>query len=43
MARMLMMNDEARRALAQVRHLMLGGEALPGALVANCAGLTRPR
>ncbi len=41
MARMIAMNDEARGALSKVRHIMLGGEALPGALVAEFAGLTR--
>ena len=33
MARMITMNDEACRALKGVKHLMIGGEALPGALV----------
>lgn len=33
MARMIAMNDEARMALGGVKTLMLGGEALPGALV----------
>jgi len=32
MAQMLVMNDEARSALAGVEHIMVGGEALPGAL-----------
>lgn len=41
MARMIGMNDEARGALSKVRHIMLGGEALPGALVAEFAGLTQ--
>ena len=35
MARMIAMNDEARLALLGVKTLMLGGEALPGALVAD--------
>lgn len=35
MARMIAMNDDSRMALAQVRHLMIGGEALPGALVSD--------
>jgi hypothetical protein len=35
MARMLVTNDDSRAALAGVRHLMIGGEALPGALVAE--------
>ncbi|MBT27158.1 MupA/Atu3671 family FMN-dependent luciferase-like monooxygenase [Thalassobius sp. S69A] len=33
MARMIAMNDEARFALGHVKHMMIGGEALPGALV----------
>ncbi|UOA26822.1 MupA/Atu3671 family FMN-dependent luciferase-like monooxygenase [Pseudosulfitobacter sp. DSM 107133] len=33
MARILTMNPEARSALGRVRHLYLGGEALPGDLV----------
>lgn len=39
MARMIAMNDEARRALGKVQHLMIGGEALPGTLVAELAQL----
>ncbi|WP_298857711.1 MupA/Atu3671 family FMN-dependent luciferase-like monooxygenase [uncultured Sulfitobacter sp.] len=35
MAQMLVMNDEARHALAGVTQLMVGGEALPGALAAE--------
>ncbi len=35
MARMIAMNDDSRRALAGVKTLMLGGEALPAALVAD--------
>jgi len=35
MARMLVMNDESRTALARVRHFFIGGEALPGTLVAE--------
>ncbi|RYF53742.1 MAG: LLM class flavin-dependent oxidoreductase, partial [Comamonadaceae bacterium] len=30
MARMIAMNDEARAALGRVKHLLIGGEALPG-------------
>jgi natural product biosynthesis luciferase-like monooxygenase protein len=41
MARMIAMNDEARGALSKVKHLMLGGEALPGALVAEFASMTQ--
>lgn len=41
MARMLTMNDEARFALGQIDHLMIGGEALSGALVGELNGLTR--
>ncbi|MCP5074184.1 MAG: LLM class flavin-dependent oxidoreductase [Rhodobacteraceae bacterium] len=33
MAQMVAMNDAALGALAQVKHLFIGGEALPGALV----------
>ncbi len=40
MARMLCMNDDARAALAKVAHVMIGGEALPGALAQDIAGLT---
>ena len=40
MARMLVTNDEARAALGQVKHMMVGGEALPGALAAQLAGIT---
>lgn len=35
MARMIAMNDDSRAALAGVKTLMLGGEALPSALVAD--------
>ncbi len=35
MARMLVTNDDSRAALARVRHLLVGGEALPGSLVAD--------
>ena len=40
MARMIAMNDEARFALRRVKHLFLGGEPLPGALVADLARAT---
>ncbi|MBN8292232.1 LLM class flavin-dependent oxidoreductase [Rhodobacter sp. NTK016B] len=40
MARMLVTNDEARAALGQVKHMMVGGEALPGALASQLAGIT---
>ena len=40
MARMLVTNDEARAAMGQVQHLMIGGEALPGALAADLAQIT---
>jgi natural product biosynthesis luciferase-like monooxygenase protein len=33
MARMLVTNDDSRAALRRLKHLMIGGEALPGALV----------
>ena len=35
MARMILMNDEARVAFGRLKHLMIGGEALPGTLVAE--------
>jgi len=41
MARMISMNDEARMALGQLRHLLLGGEALPGDLVAGLRQTTQ--
>lgn len=41
MARMLAMNEEASDALLHVKQLMVGGEALPGALVAELNGLTK--
>ena len=43
MAQMLVTNDEAQNALARVKHLMVGGEALPGSLVhalGDCTGAT---
>ncbi|MFW2589662.1 MupA/Atu3671 family FMN-dependent luciferase-like monooxygenase [Sagittula sp. SSi028] len=40
MARMIAMNDEARVALQNVQHVYLGGEPLPGALVAEFAQIT---
>ena len=40
MARMLVGNDEARAALSHVKHLLVGGEALPGALAAELAAIT---
>jgi natural product biosynthesis luciferase-like monooxygenase protein len=40
MAQMLAMNDEARAALAQLDHMMVGGEALPGALAGDLRNLT---
>lgn len=40
MAQMLTMNDEARAALAQLEHMMVGGEALPGALADELRTLT---
>jgi len=40
MARMLVSNDEARAALGHVKNLMIGGEALPGALAAELAQIT---
>jgi len=40
MARMLVGNDEARAALFHVKHMLVGGEALPGALAAELAQIT---
>ena len=40
MAQMLTMNDEARAALKQVDHMMVGGEALPGQLADELRSLT---
>jgi hypothetical protein len=37
---MLVGNDEARMALTRVKHLMVGGEALPGSLVAELQAAT---
>ncbi|NUB44948.1 LLM class flavin-dependent oxidoreductase [Fertoebacter nigrum] len=41
MARMIAMNDDSRAALAGVKTLMLGGEALPGALVQDLRRATQ--
>lgn len=41
MARMISMNDEARFALSHVKHLMIGGEALPGSLVTDLRETTQ--
>ncbi|MDQ2093164.1 MupA/Atu3671 family FMN-dependent luciferase-like monooxygenase [Rhodalgimonas zhirmunskyi] len=41
LARMITMNEEARMALGRVKHLMIGGEALPGALVEEFGQITR--
>ncbi|MFM7656664.1 MAG: MupA/Atu3671 family FMN-dependent luciferase-like monooxygenase [Paracoccaceae bacterium] len=43
MARMIAMNDEARMALSGVKTLMVGGEALPGALVSDLHRATPAR
>ena len=43
MARMIAMTPESRAALAGVQTLMLGGEALPGALVADLRSATPAR
>ncbi len=40
MAQMLVMNDEARQAMARLKHMMIGGEALPGSLVSELAEIT---
>ena len=43
MARMIAMNDDSRGALAGLQTLMVGGEALPGALVADLRKTTGAR
>lgn len=43
MARMIAMNDEARMALSGIKTMMLGGEALPGALVADLRKASKAR
>jgi natural product biosynthesis luciferase-like monooxygenase protein len=43
MARMIAMNDDSRLALAGVKTVMVGGEALPGALVQALRGATSAR
>ncbi len=43
MARMIAMNDDSRLALAGVKTLMLGGEALPGALVGDLRRASQAR
>lgn len=43
MARMIAMNDEARMALSSVKTLMVGGEALPGALVSDLRKASKAR
>ncbi|MFN3723876.1 MAG: MupA/Atu3671 family FMN-dependent luciferase-like monooxygenase [Paracoccaceae bacterium] len=43
MARMIALNDESRAALAGVKTLMVGGEALPGALVQDLRAATNAR
>lgn len=43
MARIIAMNDEARMALHSVKHLLLGGEALPGELVEDLRECTSAR
>lgn len=40
MAQMMVTNDEARGALARVKHLMIGGEALPAQLVRDLRAAT---
>ncbi len=40
LARMLSINEESRMALSRVKHLMIGGEALPGNLVTDLIALT---
>jgi natural product biosynthesis luciferase-like monooxygenase protein len=43
MARIITSNDEARVALGQVKHLLLGGEALSGDLVQDLKSCTKAR
>ena len=43
MARMIIMNDDSRMALAKVKTVMLGGEALAGGLVADLRQATAAR
>ncbi|TGD43764.1 LLM class flavin-dependent oxidoreductase [Pseudotabrizicola sediminis] len=43
MARMIAMNDESRLALAGVKTVMVGGEALPGALVQDLRAASSAR
>jgi natural product biosynthesis luciferase-like monooxygenase protein len=43
MARMLAMNDHSRAALATLETLLIGGEALPGALVTDLRAATAAR
>lgn len=40
LARMLTLNEESRMALSRIKHLMIGGEALPGNLVTELQSLT---
>ncbi|MFB9343389.1 MupA/Atu3671 family FMN-dependent luciferase-like monooxygenase [Aminobacter aganoensis] len=40
MARMFLVNDEDRQALGQVRHLLVGGEALPASLLSELRKVT---
>ncbi len=41
MARMLVGDEEARGVLSRLRHILIGGEALPGALVSDLAKATK--
>ncbi len=41
MAQMLVTNDDARMALGRVKHLMVGGEALPGTLASALCAATK--
>lgn len=43
MARMIAMNEESRMAMTGVKTMMLGGEALPSALVADLRAVTAAR
>ena len=43
MARLIALQDEAEDALKQLKYLMIGGEALPGALVGDLNKITQAR
>lgn len=43
MARMLVSDDSSRRALRRLRHVLIGGEALPGSLVKEITAASQAR